>query len=169
MSKSSVRFSLVVVRLFMACTTFLLLTITVLQTEDPDGYQATHLFFMPRSTWEMDGGVAMLYAREQSKQAEPGQLGAWSAGPAVDQGERTAAVVSGPPVSVTSYSYGRYGQLSPRIQESSSPNNAWGNQVFVSYSIEIPPPVSVHYDVDSGASPVPGTWRADIPTPPPRS
>ncbi len=48
-------------RLFTACAALLLLTSTVLQRNDPDGYQATHLFFMPRQTWEMDGGVGMLH------------------------------------------------------------------------------------------------------------
>jgi hypothetical protein len=48
-------------RLFTACAALLLLTSTVLQHDDPDGYQATHLFFMPRQSWEMDGGVGMLH------------------------------------------------------------------------------------------------------------
>lgn len=51
-------------RLFVACTTFMLLTITVMQREDHDGYQATHLFFMPRENWEMDEGREMLYEEE---------------------------------------------------------------------------------------------------------
>ena len=51
-------------RLFVACSTLVLLTATVLHREDHDGYQATHLFFMPRQNWEMDGGHRMLYEEE---------------------------------------------------------------------------------------------------------
>jgi hypothetical protein len=48
-------------RLFTACAALLLLTATVLERNDPDGYQATHLFFMPRQNWEMDLGLGMLH------------------------------------------------------------------------------------------------------------
>lgn len=51
-------------RVFMACVTFLLLTMTVMQRVDRDGYQATHLFFMPRENWEMDEGRGMLHEEE---------------------------------------------------------------------------------------------------------
>jgi hypothetical protein len=49
------------VRLFTAAMLFVVLTITVLERPDHDGYQATHLVFMPRRTWEMDQGRGMLY------------------------------------------------------------------------------------------------------------
>ncbi|HET9492760.1 MAG TPA: hypothetical protein VFR15_00850, partial [Chloroflexia bacterium] len=48
-------------RAFLALTTVLLLCATVLHREDHDGFQASHLFFMPRYTWEMDQGRGMLY------------------------------------------------------------------------------------------------------------
>jgi hypothetical protein len=48
-------------RVFIAVNTMLLLCATVLHREDSDGYQAAHLFFMPRHTWEMDHGRGMLY------------------------------------------------------------------------------------------------------------
>jgi len=35
-----------------------------MQRQDRDGYQATHLFFMPRETWEMDEGKGMLHEPE---------------------------------------------------------------------------------------------------------
>lgn len=54
------RLSIIVLRLLVACSTFML-TLTVLQRNDSDGYQAAHLAFMPRSSWEMDQGRGMLY------------------------------------------------------------------------------------------------------------
>jgi hypothetical protein len=48
-------------RAFLALTTVLLLCATVLHREDHDGFQASHLFFMPRYTWEMDHGRGMMY------------------------------------------------------------------------------------------------------------
>jgi hypothetical protein len=50
-------------RAFTAFTTVLLLCATVLHREDADGFQASHLFFMPRRTWEMDHGRGMMYER----------------------------------------------------------------------------------------------------------
>jgi len=35
-----------------------------MQREDRDGYQATHLFFMPRENWEIDEGKGMLHEPE---------------------------------------------------------------------------------------------------------
>jgi hypothetical protein len=49
------------VRIFLALTTLLLLSATVLHRDDADGFQASHLFFMPRHTWEMDHGRGMMY------------------------------------------------------------------------------------------------------------
>ena len=51
-------------RLFTACAALLLLTVTVMQRDDRDGYQATHLFFMPRENWEIDEGRGMLHEPE---------------------------------------------------------------------------------------------------------
>ena len=48
-------------RVFLALSTVLLLCATVLHRDDADGFQASHLFFMPRHTWEMDHGIGMLY------------------------------------------------------------------------------------------------------------
>ena len=48
-------------RVVLAVVSFLTLTLTVMHREDADGYQATHLFFMPRRHWEMDNGRGMLY------------------------------------------------------------------------------------------------------------
>jgi len=52
------------VRLFIACTTLILLGLTVSQRDDNDGFQAAHLFFMPRTSWEMDQGTGMLHTDE---------------------------------------------------------------------------------------------------------
>ena len=62
------------VRVFVAFCTFLSLTITVFHREDHDGYQATHLFFMPRRNWEMDQGRGMLYEEEHYLGLERGAL-----------------------------------------------------------------------------------------------
>jgi hypothetical protein len=51
-------------RVLLAVVTFLTLTLTVMHREDSDGYQATHLFFIPRRNWEMDQGRGMLYEPE---------------------------------------------------------------------------------------------------------
>ncbi|MGA7729762.1 MAG: hypothetical protein WCD37_00670 [Chloroflexia bacterium] len=48
-------------RVVLALVSFFTLTLTVMHREDADGYQATHLFFMPRRNWEMDHGRGMLY------------------------------------------------------------------------------------------------------------
>ena len=48
-------------RVLLAIVSFLTLTLTVMHREDADGYQAAHLFFMPRRNWEMDHGRGMLY------------------------------------------------------------------------------------------------------------
>lgn len=46
---------------FIAAATLILLTATVMYQPDRDGYQGTHLFFMPRESWEMDAGRGMLH------------------------------------------------------------------------------------------------------------
>ncbi|HYP40766.1 MAG TPA: hypothetical protein VEX13_10445 [Chloroflexia bacterium] len=51
-------------RIFTACITVMLLGATVMYRADHDGYQGTHLFFMPRKNWEMDFGRGMLYEEE---------------------------------------------------------------------------------------------------------
>ena len=52
------------VQAFTACATLLLLTATVTHRADQDGYQAAHLFFVPRQNWEMDEGRGMLHEEE---------------------------------------------------------------------------------------------------------
>jgi hypothetical protein len=64
MKKQTARRLLAITRLFVAVTTLMLLTATVWHQPDHDGYQGTHLFFMPRSNWEMDEGRGMLYDEE---------------------------------------------------------------------------------------------------------
>jgi hypothetical protein len=48
-------------RVTLALVSFFTLTLTVMHRQDADGYQATHLFFMPRRNWEMDQARGMLY------------------------------------------------------------------------------------------------------------
>src|SRR5438552_3540693 len=81
MSSSRKRKLFVWARVFTACVTFLLLTMTVMQRADQDGYQATHLFFMPRQSWEMDQGRGMLheedYYRDVDAQAFAREIYGW--------------------------------------------------------------------------------------------
>jgi hypothetical protein len=51
-------------QLTVACITFLVLTATIMYREGRDGYQATHLLFMPRETWGVDAGRRMLHEEE---------------------------------------------------------------------------------------------------------
>jgi hypothetical protein len=67
---------LIFTRLFTACAALLLLTVTVLQRDDPDGYQAAHLFFMPRQSWEMDEGVGMLHDADYYRGVDSAALAA---------------------------------------------------------------------------------------------
>lgn len=48
-------------RIFVTFTTAMLVTSTIMYRPDHDGYQGTHLFFMPRESWEMDYGRGKLY------------------------------------------------------------------------------------------------------------
>jgi hypothetical protein len=57
-------------QVFTTCATFLLLTATVMQRADDDGFQATHLFFMPRRAWEMDEGRGMLHEEEYYREID---------------------------------------------------------------------------------------------------
>src|SRR6476661_744294 len=63
-------------RLFTASAALLLLTVTVLQRNDVDGYQAAHLFFMPRQSWEMDEGVGMLHGASYYQAVDSADLAA---------------------------------------------------------------------------------------------
>ena len=45
----------------LAVITILGLTVTVPARTDPDGWQAAHLFFMPRASWERDQDIGMLH------------------------------------------------------------------------------------------------------------
>ncbi|MDQ2809359.1 MAG: hypothetical protein M3Z04_20995 [Chloroflexota bacterium] len=45
----------------LAVITVLGLTVTVPARSDPDGWQAAHLFFMPRASWERDQDIGMLH------------------------------------------------------------------------------------------------------------
>ncbi len=57
-------------RVFVAFCTLVTLTATIMHRPDHDGYQGTHLFFMPRKNWEMDEGRGMLYEEEHYRKAD---------------------------------------------------------------------------------------------------
>jgi hypothetical protein len=49
-------------RTYLALSATLFLTVTVPARPDPDGWQASHLVFMPRALWERDEDRGMLHA-----------------------------------------------------------------------------------------------------------
>jgi hypothetical protein len=85
---------LIFARLFTACAALLLLTITVMPRDDADGYQAVHLFFMPRQNWEMGQGVGMLHDASYYQSVNSAALAAESADVEYPPNLRTSASAS---------------------------------------------------------------------------
>ncbi len=57
----------------LAVVTILGLTVTVPARSDPDGWQAAHLFFMPRASWERDQDIGMLHPESWYNDQEQGR------------------------------------------------------------------------------------------------
>jgi hypothetical protein len=128
-------------RLFVACTTLMLLTATVMEREDQDGYQATHLFFMPRQSWEMDGGRGMLYEEEYYHRMDLEALT-----------EETAQSSHGPVLKTTPYTPNPAGTDLPLVHAAGG--FAPGRDYV--YATEAPPAR-------------PHMWQGDTRSPPPRN
>ncbi|HUS16385.1 MAG TPA: hypothetical protein VM536_15415 [Chloroflexia bacterium] len=71
-------------RLGLTALTVIFLTITVPARPDPDGWQAAHLFFMPRATWERDNDQGMLHPEWWYQAWEQGRITDAGAAPYVD-------------------------------------------------------------------------------------
>jgi len=73
-------------RLFMAANILVTLAATIMYRPDYDGYQGTHLFFMPRQTWDIDRSPELLFVPAEYKgvdflaglaELRSGQHGSW--------------------------------------------------------------------------------------------
>lgn len=175
---------------WVALAVFSLLTATVWYKEDHDGYQGTHLFFMPRKTWERDEGRGMLYKEEHYRRID-----------------RALAVeeLFGPGARYEEYEeYGEYEEYEEEYEEykeeeyeeyeaeyevettvsSQNPQSAYTPSPALRKSRHVPPPPGNEMPVnvtvqavfpqtkpiptpDLAPSP-PIAWVGDVPTPPPR-
>jgi multiple sugar transport system permease protein len=133
-------------RVFMALIIFTTLTMTVMQREDHDGYQATHLFFMPRETWEMDEGRGMLYEEEhyaEVAEAESAGAGYTSTGSSV-------------------------GTTGPSVRRAPRTPNLQGNQIPVETMRAQPQGLTWRQLPIAQQSERYIPWLPEVPTPPPR-
>ena len=82
---SAKRFSKLL-RLFMAFNILITLAATIMYRPDHDGYQGTHLFFMPRQNWDIDNHRELPFLPEEFRDVDflaglaelrDGQHGAW--------------------------------------------------------------------------------------------
>lgn len=148
-----------VLRVFMALSTFLLLTVTVLQTDDRDGYQATHLFFMPRDNWEMDLGQGMLFDEEHYQAVDLEIVREEAYGPEGDIDAGSAGVLTG-------ISTPRHGSFLKRTP--SAPGQAGSEVPVTQLSQASPLDRLVEHPVVSDAPCIYDPWLGDTPSPPPR-
>lgn len=154
-----------VLRVFTALNILMLLTLVVPHREDHDGYQATHLYFMPRDNWEMDEGRGMLYEEEHYRRVE--QLAA-------------AKEFYGEPLRAADHEELQAGQeqyeewadearsKGPRIKGKPHVPNLSSNEIPVA-ALALVGPLSylTLFELNSGElSPV--AWTPDVLTPPPR-
>ena len=150
-------------RLVVACTTLVLLTITVLQRQDGDGYQATHLFFMPRNTWEMDQGREMLYEEEHYRDMD------WQALAGELYSRPTAGTPASPDEGERNGLTDKAQSQSPAFHKLPYVPGLAGNHLPLIYSLEALVPDSGRYSAIGAPVPRPTTWKGDIPSPPPRA
>ncbi|MDQ6741125.1 MAG: hypothetical protein M3021_12405 [Actinomycetota bacterium] len=139
----------------LAYTTFLLLTVTVMQRGDHDGYQATHLFFMPRSTWEMDAGRGMLYSEDHYA---PSDL-------------RDLTGLSDPDTASSDAGAGADRHLvpGPTVRRSTAVPDPSGNEIPVAATLDGPAPADGLVSVVEPRVIALHSQQDDPPTPPPRT
>jgi hypothetical protein len=160
-------------RLFMACLTFLMLTITIMQREDPDGYQATHLFFMPRQNWEMDLGREMLFKEEYYRNVDLDALAEEMFGrPASElvntSNERDEQAALREYIVEHDSTLTSTHPQSPALHKPSYTSLA-GNQLPTLYTLAAIAPDSIEgFAIDQPLM-RPSIWQGDTPTPPPRN
>lgn len=162
-SKRTARGLFIGARLIVACTTLVLLTVTILQRQDGDGYQATHLFFMPRNTWEMDQGRAMLYDEEHYHEMD------LRAAAAEFPGRHTQATLLSPEERERGGLTDNAPSPSPALHRLPYAPGLAGNQIPLIYGLEALAPDSGRYWTLGEPAPRPTTWKGDIPSPPPRA
>jgi hypothetical protein len=127
-------------QVLLLCATLVLLTITVLQRPDHDGYQATHLFFVPRENWEMDFGRGMFHEKELYERMDAYQ-------------------------SVTADG----AQFQGLTITHRSPQSAQGfNGILLAFTFMLPLFASRQLSILVEATTRPDVWQDDVPSPPPR-
>jgi hypothetical protein len=174
-------------RLFLACNLFVVLTMVVMQREDHDGYQGTHLFFMPRKNWEMDEGRGMLYEEEYYRDVDMELLAdelnaeyesAWEREP---EGEESLAAHAGDEEEYEyEYEYEDYGEYSsregdntsaasgPTVRRTPHERNYRDNDIPLSPVLLLRvDEAAIHLSLER-QSLEPVAWQGDVPTPPPR-
>lgn len=139
----------------LACATFLLLTVTVMQRGDHDGYQATHLFFMPRSTWEMDAGRGMLYSEDHYATSDLRDLTGLSD---PDMAPSDAGAEAD-----------RHPVPGPTVRRSTAVPDPSGNEIPVAATLDGPAPAGGLVSVGEPQIVAPHSRQDDPPTPPPRA
>src|SRR5438105_1754533 len=169
MVKRSTRRIFPAARLFMAWATFVLLTITTMQRQDYDGYQATHLFFTPRQSWEMDQGRGMLYEEERYREMDLQALVAETTGGEADlssqawEGSYRAAGPNGS----NEESAAPHSQSPALRRMPYSPGQA-GHEIPLAFSLAAILPAASLFFAGGGGAIRAGTWQGETPTPPPQ-
>lgn len=176
-------------RLFVVFTTVMLLTSTIMYRPDHDGYQATHLFFMPRESWEMDGGRGMLYEESHYLDMDLRVLAAETYGlPSTEEGERgwdhkeyewgNPATAGQNLASEEQAEHRAYTEASdvwhgpthgPVLRKMPHAPNLTGNTIPLLNPVEAlaADHMSLVLSAELVSFPIP--WEGSIPTPPPRS
>jgi len=161
------------VRIFVISTTLLLLTITVMQSEDPDGYQATHLVFMPRNIWEMDDGRGMLHDPDYYNSIDNEAYDSWSgwyqgmlrqAAKANREDLKSSSVHSVLSLNLSVVSSRHH----PTLRHNMPLSGLAGNQIPLGYTPIPKETNTTQWFVYEAYSSLPMVWWADTLTPPPR-
>lgn len=155
------------VRLFVACTTFLLLICGVLQQEDHDGYKGVHLFFMPRENWEMDEGRGMLHEEEYYLERE------YSFGVGKHEFDLDSGHDNSGPEREFATMHSAFGTNSAHAAsvslESAHETDPSSNELPFLLQVSDLPFVRSTFIGSTYLSALQNTWTASTPTPPPRS
>lgn len=167
-------------RVFVACCTLVTLTATIMHRPDHDGYQGTHLFFMPRKNWEMDEGRGMLYEEEHYRRADLYTAAAELYGEeALEDFEGELDREREEEYKEYEEEYAKYredyndsgsGEIAgPAFRKMPHQPNLSGNEIPLAYGLVIKIPDSEQY-LEIERRPIrPTVWRGKTPTPPPRT
>jgi len=172
-----------IARVFVACCTLVTLTATIMHRPDHDGYQGTHLFFMPRKNWEMDEGRGMLYEEEHYRRADLYTAAAELYGEESLEGfEGELDREREEEYKEESEEYEEYEEYQEDYEESGSEETAGpafrkaphhpnlsGNEIPLAYGLVIEIPGTEQYLANERSLIRPTVWRSKTPTPPPRT